>query len=348
MVRNLFIFISIIFLFSACSENEKDDLRSRSKKQEALQVDVFVAEDGNWDNKIQSSGTLLPYKEVTLKAEVSGKVINTNFKEGEQVRKGQLLVKIDDAVLKAQKNQLEVSQKWLKKQADRNKKLYESEAISEEEYELSLSELEKTEANLKALNAQINLTNIRAPFNGKIGLSDVEVGTFLNVDDVIGNLTVSHLLKLEFSIPEFYANQVEIDQKVIFNIMGKLDTLSADIYAKESRIDKASRMLTVRAIFDNKDHEIPAGTYADVLFETKSNNSGIMIPSESIEPQLSGEIIYLVKNGKVKKQDIVSGKRNEKMVQILKGVQPGDTLLVTGLLAAREGTEVSIQKTVNK
>lgn len=337
----------LIFFLVSCSSEEQIDLRTRAEKS-ALLVDVYVVEAGNWQNTVQSTGTFLPLKQVELKSEVNGKVTSISFNEGDQVKKGQLLVQVDDQVLQAQKVQLEVEIKWLEKQHERDLKLLQSEAISEQEFENNFSSLESKKAALKGVKSQINLTKIRAPFDGTIGLSDLQKGSYMNAGDLITDITMDKILKLEFAVPEFFAHTVEKGDEVLFTLMGSLDTLKAEVYTTDSKIDPDSRMLNVRAYYANEGTKVLPGTFTQVTLELKSEVSGLKVPSESIEPQLSGEQVYVVENGKVTVKSIKTGKRNERYVQVLGGLEKNDTVLVSGLLSARPGTEVEIKKVINR
>lgn len=346
-IRRLMGILFLTILTSCGEEEEKMDLRARADR-DALLVEVYVAEKGNWDKMVESTGTFLPFKQIKIRSEVNGRVVSLNYKEGMEVTKGQLLIKMDDKVLQAQKEQLEVEVKWLKSQHERNLKLLESEAISEQEMEKVFSELETKKAQLEGVKAQISLTNIIAPFTGRVGLSDLEKGAYLDAGEMITTLTIDEMLKLDFAVPEFYASQVNIDDDVNFTVMGSKDTLKATVYAREAAIDESSRMLNVRAVFANESKNILPGTYANVQVDLKNNLPGLMVPSESIEPQLSGEEVYVVKSGKVEKRSVITGKRNEKYVQVIEGLNPGDTVLVTGLLSAKVGIEVEIKNVVNR
>ncbi len=149
-------------------------------------------------------------EEVDLKSEVSGKIVEILFKEGSRVNKGDLLVKINDAELQAQLMREKYTLELLKDKEYRQKKLFEKEAISQEEYDDALNQFNVSKAEVDLVKAQIDKTEIKAPFNGIVGLKNVSEGSYITPSAIIASLQNINPIKIDFSIPEKYSGSVKI------------------------------------------------------------------------------------------------------------------------------------------
>jgi membrane fusion protein (multidrug efflux system) len=147
---------------------------------------------------------------------------------------------------------------------------------------------------------------------------------------------------MELSIPEAYIDMVKVGTSLIFTVEGDTLQYSAKVYATESKIDITTLLFTVRAYYPNLDHKIPPGRFAHVVLQLNYDKNGISVPSESVIPDLGEHIVYKVSNNKAEKVEIVPGVRTESYVQILKGLNVGDTVVTTGILQLRDGIDLQI------
>lgn len=312
--------------------------------QPATPVTVYIAQPQRLDNRIFVSGTVLPNEEVLLVPETSGKITGIYFKEGSRVSKGQLLVKINDAELQAQLRKLQVQEKLLDTQLERLQKLLDLKGISQEEYETLLTDVNAIKADIDLINAQLEKTRITAPFSGEIGLKSVSDGSYISPTTQIAILQQSDPVKIDFYIPEKYSALVSKGDTFSFSLENATGKYMASVIAIEPDIDQNTRTLHVRATSPNKKGEIRTGSYARVNFTLDRNESAILIPTESVIPVLKGKKVFVVRNGKAEEVMVETGLRSDKQIEIISGLQQGDTVVTTGSMQIKAGAPVKIVK----
>jgi len=314
----------------------------QGNERRILNVNAVIIKEHTLADDINPRGRLIPDEEVDLSFQTSGQVVQINFSEGSQVRKGQLLAKVNDAPLQAQLKKLEAQLKLAQDRVFRQSALLEKDAVSKEAYEQVKTDLEALNADIQLVKANIALTELRAPFDGVIGLRQVSEGAYASPTTIIAKLTKISPLKVEFSIPERYASQIKTGAMVNFTVDGNLDTFYANVYATESAIDAITNTLTVRALFPNKNGRLLPGTPANIWVRMFEISDAISIPSQAIVPEMGKDKVFLYKNGKAEPVVITKGLRTASDVQVLEGLQVGDTLIVSGTLQLRTGLPVTL------
>lgn len=305
-----------------------------------LPVRGYVVNKRKMDNRVLSSGTLVANEEVELRCETSGIITKILFQEGSFVRKGALLVKINDAELQAQLQRTLYRLKLAETREERQRKLLAEKAVSQEEYDIALNELNTLKAEAQVIRAQIDKTEIRAPFDGVVGLRYVSVGSYISPATRIASIQNLRPLKIDFAIPEKYASMVRKGDKVLFKIQGASKTLEGEVYAIEPKIDPTTRTLPIRAIYPNKDHRIFPGAFAEVELLMQQIDDAVLIPTEALIPELKGQKVFVAKQGKAEPKPVQIGTRTDKEIQITSGLSDGDTVITTGILQLRPGTSV--------
>lgn len=328
--------------FSSGSEQNNS---SPSNQFKALPVKAHIMNFQRLANKVLTTGTVMANEEVELKSEVSGKIVNILFKEGGFVKKGDLLVKINDSELQAQLTREKYNLKLLEDKEYRQRKLLEKEAISKEDYDDALNNLNVTKAQVELIKAQIEKTEIKAPFNGIVGLKNVSVGSFVTSSTVIATLQNINPIKIEFSIPEKYSSKVKVGDEINFTVTGNEHNYIAKIYAIEPKIDQVTRTLKMRAKYtSNIQGDILPGAFADVELILNDIKDALLIPSYALVPELKGQKVFVYKNGKVVSVDVETGIRTDKDVQITKGLNEKDTVITSGILQLRPGSPVTVSE----
>ena len=297
--------------------------------KKVLNVNARIIKPQLLKDEIQISGSLLPDEEVDLSFETSGKIIEINFEEGSFVKKGQLLAKVNDRPLQAQLQRL-VSP------------LLERDAVSKEAYEQVKTELATLNADIDLIESNIAQTELRAPFDGVIGLRQVSVGTYASPSTIVAKLTKLSPLKVEFAVPERYANDVKTGAGLDFTLEGKLNTFHATVYARESKIDPTTHTLTIRALYPNANSAVLPGRYASIKLNKDEIQNALAVPSEAIVPEMGKDKIFLYKSGKAQPVEITTGIRTEAEVQVLQGLNIGDTIITSGTLQLRTGLPVTL------
>lgn len=307
-----------------------------------LNVNAKIIKPQLLTDQIQISGSLMPDEEVDLSFETSGKIVEINFEEGSFVKKGQLLAKVNDRPLQAQLQRLVSQLKLAEDRVFRQNALLERDAVSKEAYEQVKTDLATLNADIDLVKANILQTEMRAPFDGVIGLRQVSVGTYASPTTIVAKLTKISPLKVEFSVPERYASDVKAGAGLDFTLEGKLNAFHATVYARESSIDQQTRTLTIRALYPNTDGAVLPGRYATIKLNKDEIKDAIAVPSEAIVPEMGKDKIFLYRSGKAEPVEITTGIRTESEVQVLQGLAIGDTIITSGTLQLRLGLPVTL------
>ena len=313
-------------------------------RKRTLNVTAEVIKKSSISDGIIITGLLLPDEEVSLSFETSGKITAINFVEGTHVKKGQLLAKVNDAQLQAQLRKLEVQLKLAEDRVYRQNALLEREAVSKEAYEQVQTDLAMLKAEIDMVKANIALTELRAPFDGIIGLRQVSEGTYATPSTIVAALTKISPLKIEFAVPERYAGIVKNGANLSFKVEGHLKPFSAKVYATESYVDPTTHTFAIRALYANNNGQLMPGRFANVDLKTQEFDDAITIPSQAIIPEMGIDKVYLYKSGKAQPVTITKGIRNESRAQILEGLNIGDTIITSGTLQLRTGLSVTLDE----
>jgi membrane fusion protein (multidrug efflux system) len=190
------------------------------------------------------------------------------------------------------------------------------------------------------------MTELRAPFDGIIGLRYISEGSYTNPSTKIAKLIKISPLKIEFSIPEKYAQEISIGYPITFTIDGSTNVYNASVYAIDPKIDIVTRVIVIRALYPNKNEELKSGRYASISLELSKIENTIAIPTEALIPEMEGEKVYIYRNGKAESVKVTIGLRTEAEIQIVDGLKFGDTLLTTGILQLRQNLPIALDSVI--
>lgn len=316
-----------------------DKVANNNRKQ-VLNVNAKVIKPQSLTDEFTTTGLLLPDEEVDLSFETSGKIVEIKFEEGTAVKKGQLLAKVNDRQLQAQLQRLVAQLKLAEDRVFRQDALLKRDAVSKEAYEQVKTDLATLNADIEIIKTNIELTELRAPFDGVIGLRQVSVGSYATPSTVVAKLTKIAPLKVEFSVPERYAKQIKKGTNLNFSV--ERDVFGAQVYAVESALDPNLHQVTARALYPNVNHILLPGRYASVLIKKDEIENAITIPTEAIVPEMGKDKVYLYKSGKAEPVDITTGIRTASEVQVIRGLHMGDTIITSGTLQLRTGLAVTL------
>lgn len=307
-----------------------------------LHVNALVIRPQHLTDDIFTTSTLLPDEEVDLSFETSGKIVSINFQEGSTVRKGELLAKVNDKPLLAQLSRYEAQLKLAEDRVYRQSALLEKDAVSQEAYEQARTELAMLNADIDIVRSNIALTELHAPFDGVIGLRNVSEGAYASPSVVVAKLTKIKPLKIDLSVPERYASQIKPGTRLTFTVEGYNETFHAEVYATESKIDPNTHYFSVRAHYPNTRGRLLPGRFVSVKIRMHDIPDAIAIPTQAVVPEMGVDKVFLYKGGKAHAVAIKTGLRTESRIQVVEGLAPGDTLIVSGTLQLREGLPVKL------
>ena len=307
-------------------------------------VQVYVVAATRLTDEVASTGSVIADESVTIQSEISGKITSLNIREGQPVRKGQLLFTINAADVQAQLQKQEYNIKLYQDQEKRQRTLLQKEYISQQEYEQSNNALLTAQADLRALRVTLDRAYVRAPFDGVLGLRNTSVGAYVSPGTAITTLSRVQPVKIDFNVPSRFAQSVRVGDQVLVTDEATTKKIKAKVYAINPQIDPVSRTLPIRAIYANKNKELRPGGFVKVNLELGETDEALQIPTEAVVPVASGYTVYLVKKGKAVVQVVNIGVRSDKVIQITKGLAVGDTIIRTGILQVKPGDRLAIQK----
>lgn len=337
------------FLIVSCND-KKDQARGRggARQQGPISVDGFVVSEKSISEDIEVPGSLLPFEETQIRAEVGGRIVHLNINEGAVVSKGTVLVKLFDQDLQAQLRKLEVQLKIKEKSEERSSELLKIQGISQQDYDLSALDVENLRADIEATRIAISKTEIRAPYTGRVGLRNVSLGAYIAPNDIITVIRQVDKLKLEFSIPEKYAKEITSNYTVSFLVDGGGRYHNAKVIATENSVDQNTRTLRVKALVTEKHPELIPGVFAKVNLQLGKNDKALLVPTQSVIPTARNKQVIVVRRDSVLYAVVETGIRDSAFVQITSGVKLGDTVVTTGLMAIRPDSKVKIARVTNK
>lgn len=318
------------------------------QRQRALNVNAMIIAHKTLNDIYRAKGRLLPDEEVNLSFETSGKITEIYFREGAKVRKGELLAKINDKPLKAELQKLEAQLPLAQDRVKRQQILLDNDAVSQESLESVSTDLEKLFADIELIKARLAQTELRAPFDGEIGLRQISEGTYVSPTTIISKITKITPLKVEFSVNESQAYDIRVGTPLQFTWGNDRTKYDAAVYAVEPRVDENLMTIMVRAMYPNTDGKIKPGHSATIEMSLGRYENTIAVPSLAIVAELGRDIVFVYRDGKAQAVEIKKGMRTESEVQILDGLSVGDTLITTGVMQLRNGMPVTLNQIVEK
>ena len=339
-----FILSTAIIVSCGNKKNGTTSAGGAQQQQQVITADALIVSTSSLSADIEIPGTIMANETTEVHPEISGRVVQLNVREGTFVGKGALLAKLYDGDLQAQLRKLEVQLKIAEQTEDRQGQLLKIQGISQQEYDLSLLQVSNLKADIDIVREAVRKTEIRAPFSGKLGLKNISQGAYVTPATILATISQVSQLKIQFNVPEKYGSQLKNGQPINFTVDGSPKTFTANIIAAEVMMDENTRSLAIRALVKNSDPVLIPGVFAKVRIILGKNENAILIPTIVVQPQGRKKLVYLYKNGKSIPADITTGIRDSSSVQVLTGLNVGDTVITTGLLFLRPGADVKLKK----
>jgi membrane fusion protein (multidrug efflux system) len=334
-----------IILLSSCKRKNNDAAQAPNAagKPKGVMAEAYLVKPVAYAPTYTASGQLLANESIDIHPEVSGRVTGIYFREGSFVRKGQLLIQLFDADVRALIRKLEAQRTLQLATQKRSAELVRIGGISRQDYETAQTNVKSIEADIAANQASLQRLHIVAPFDGTVGIRNVSPGAVVTPATIVASLQQTHPLKMDFSVPDQYKNHLRPGQDVRFYVDGIADTMSGKIAAVDPAADAATHTIRTRAIVPNPNGKLIPGAFAHVIIPFGQGES-ILIPSQAIIPTTRDKKVALLRGGKALLQTVQIGDRTQDQVQILQGLQVGDTILTTALMQVKPGMEVKVRK----
>lgn len=348
LMRRSFTVIALILAIHSCKSDKKSAAPTTGgMPQQVLEVEGMIIGTSSINQVVEVSGTVLANESTEIRPEISGRLVQLNIREGALVAKGSLLAKIYDGDLQAQLKKLQVQLQIAEKAEERQRELLKIGGIAQQDYDLSLLNVNNIKADIELTQVSIGKTEIRAPYAGRLGLKSISPGAYVSPTTLLTNITQVSQMKIEFSVPEKYSAQIRNGMPIEFTLDGTSKQYYAHVLAKESTVEEATRNLRIRAVVQGTDEFLVPGSFAKVKMILGEDPKAIMIPSNAVIPQARNKQVAVYNGGVAVMRNINTGIRDSSRIQVLDGLNPGDTLITTGLLFVRPESKIKLTKIAN-
>ena len=335
-----FLFFTSCTIFFGCKGKEEPPKQSQ---QSAPLVDVIIAESKSISNIIEANGTVVANEFVELHPEVSGRITYLNVPEGKFVNKGTLIARINDDDLRAQLQKSKVQLELAQQTVDRLQKLLDIGGVNQADYDAALNSANGLKADIQYTQALIDKTFIKAPFSGVVGLRQVSIGAYVSNANIIATMQQVDKLKVDFTIPEEYSNYIKVGSTINMQLdAADSNRHKATVIAVEPQANTLTRNIKARTILQDNAKANP-GAFVKVYLNAMVNKKAIMIPTNCIIPNDKNKQVVIVDSGKAKFVNIQTGIRQASNVEIITGLNTGDSVVVTGVLFARAKNPVKVR-----
>lgn len=298
---------------------------------------------------IEALGELRAVRQVTLAAEVAGRVSEISFQPGQRVKAGTLLVQLDDGPEQADLASAKAAASFAQQQFARASELAATGAQSREILQQRQAERDQTAALVKQLEARIRQKRILAPFDGELGLRRIDLGQYLNPGDPVVTLTDLNKLYANFDVPQQELSKLQIGQSLEIRIdTAGVAPVAASISAIEPQIGRDTRNASIQAEVDNTARTLQPGMYATISVNLAPESDALILPVSAVMTSASGNAVAVVrdlsaeKTGKGDIVPIVVGRRIGDEVVIARGLKAGDVVITEGQLRVRPGADLRV------
>lgn len=332
-------------VLSACS-TQAENLSAETKKPSTTivgtPVDVAIAKSGLLKDELELTGTIIANQTVDIVSELTRSIVRVHVKEGTRVKEGQLLFQLDDADLQAQRDRFRQQEKLASLNETRLRDLLKNEAVSQQDYDEAITNLQMLQAQIREVDVMIRKTKITAPFNGQIGIIHVHPGAIVSVNTVLTNIEDNQVVKVQFAVPEKYTNEIHIGSVQNFTTPAGTKQYQTKIVTRSASLSENTRTLLVRGITENRDGSLLPGLSARLNISLSGDNNTLSIPSQAVVPSVGGYSVFVSHNNKAEQKAVEIGQRGTGTIEILKGIQNGDTVVTSNQLRLVTGSPVHI------
>lgn len=307
-----------------------------------LRVSAVVVRPMVFAETLTVTGTVRAAEAVELSAETTGKLTGIFFTEGAAVRAGDLLARINDAELRAELKSATYRRELAELKEHRVAALLGKGGANQQDHDVATNELQVLRAETDLIEAQLAKTELRAPFDGIIGLRLVSEGAQVTTATRLATLQNLETVKLDFAVPEKYAELITAGGRVSFSVAGGTQQHEAEIYAVEPRINEQTRTLLVRARAPNPGARLRPGAFAEIEVPLTPQANALLVPPVAVVPGLTEKNLYVVRDGLAVRRSVQLGVRTATRVQIVAGLEPGETVITSGIQSLRPGLPVEV------
>ena len=349
-------FITVVALLGVVKASQIQEMASMDRSMPLTGVTTTTAENAEWHPTIKAIGSLAPVQGVTISAELEGTITEIAVENGAAVSTGDLLVRLDTTVEVAQLNAAKARSDLAKLQVDRARKLSEQNTISKSEYDSSAAQYAQTLADVAALEANIAKKNIRAPFAGRVGIRQINLGQYVSRGTPLIPLQKLDPVFVNFYVPQRNLPLLAVDQTVGVAVDAFPDQIfDARVGAINPEVDSATRNVWVQAIIPNPGEKLRPGMFARVEVTLPQVNNVVLVPSTSVSYASYGNSIYVIEETTApdgstylaaSQHPVVLGAKRGDLVSVVQGLDGGEQVVTSGVFKLRNGLPVQINNEV--
>ncbi|MGD8689813.1 MAG: efflux RND transporter periplasmic adaptor subunit [Gammaproteobacteria bacterium] len=319
----------------------------------AATVTAKHAEALDWHPTLNAVGSLRAVNGVSVTTQLAGLVTELHFHSGQSVKKNDLLVQLQDAPERAKLASLQAKVEYARSEYARDQRLIKVKGVSQAQLQQAKSNLDDLRAQVKQQQATIDLKAIRAPFDGVVGIRQVDLGEFVNAGQKIVTLQALDPLLVEFSLPQGQVSKLHQGQDVTLDVDAWPGaTFKGRISAINPEVDTSTRSVGVQARVPNPDHKLLPGMFVQTHVQLPARSGVVTLPETAVSYNPYGDYVYVLshpKSGKgwVAHQVVVkTGATRGSQIEIRKGVKPGDYVVTTGQLKLHDGSPVKVNNQI--
>jgi membrane fusion protein, multidrug efflux system len=338
-----FVALCLWLALSANNSNAAADSAALQRGSKSVSVVAMHPEIKAFAQEVEALGTVRANESVDITAKIADRVAAIRFREGQQIRKGEVLIELDSVEAQADLAAAEAAASDSRSQFKRSQELYATRALSEAQLDQLRATLLANEARVAAARSRVSDRTITAPFSGRVGLRNVSLGGLVNPGQVITTLDDLSVVKLDFSVPEVFLSTLKPDLTIAASSSAyPEDVFAGRVLSIGTRVDPTTRSIAIRAQIDNRDGRLRPGMFMTVKL-VRAHRDALMLPERAIVPENERHFVFVVTDGIAQKREIAIGRRRPGEVEVLEGITAADNIVVDGTLNLRDGLPVRLQ-----
>ena len=332
----------------------QEQIAQGSQLPPPISVTVAQARPDTWNRRIRAVGTLVAFQGVDITTEESGIVTAINFKSGDEVESGTLLIDLDNRTETANLESARAQYDSDNSQYQRLLKLKDQSFVTKNDIDTQESLVDIAEARINVAQTALSKKRIYAPFSGRLGIRQVDLGEYIAPGGVIVTLLSLDRLYLDFTLPESNFKDLVRDQLIEFKVRSYPErTFSARVETWNPQLDADTRNITIRAIVDNRERLLAPGMFADMQVRSRRQESVLTVPETSIFYNIYGQAVYILEKPEATEnapdpdyrlaaRQVEVAYRSEGVAGISSGIEAGDMVVTSGQLKLYPNLRVAI------
>lgn len=328
-------------------------------KPPPVTISAVTAKDAAWQPTLSSIGTMAATRGVSVSPQVGGRVQSINFESGQQVDIGTLLITLDDSIERAQLKESQAALKLAELDFQRGLELYQKNNFAKASLDKARAQRDQAEAKVESLQATIRQKKILAPFSGRLGIRQVNLGQYLSPGTAIVPLQALDPIYVNFSLPENDLPKLQVGQTVKLAVDGYPgETFQGQITSIDAEVNQSTRNILVQATLRNPGSKLLPGMFANVSVLYAAEIQRVTVPQTAIAYSLYGDSVFVVVEGKpetegekpplvVQRRNVKVGPRRGDVVAILSGLKAGERVVTSGQIKLQNGAKVAVDDKVD-